>query len=82
MKRILISTLCVSTAYENKTITTRSNPSAFPSSLRTQKTSLVQQVEVEKKKVYVDEPCGGVNCDATRMSVKTMQLRSADEGGE
>ena len=41
------------TAYESHTITTRSNPSAFPSALRQKKTSLVQQREVEKKKVYV-----------------------------
>ncbi|KAL8292922.1 hypothetical protein RQP46_000616 [Phenoliferia psychrophenolica] len=66
------------TAYENQTITTRSNPSAFPSSLRQKKTSLVQQRDVEKKKVYVDEDCE--KCQNPQMSVKTMQLRSADEG--
>ena len=61
-------------------ITTRSNPSAFPSALRQKKTSLVQQRDVEKKKVYVDEDCE--KCGNKQMSVKTMQLRSADEGGE
>lgn len=40
-------------AYENHVITTRSNPSAFPSALRQKKTSLVQQRDVEKKKVFV-----------------------------
>lgn len=34
-------------------ITTRSSAAAFPSSLRMKKTSLVQQRDVEKKKVYV-----------------------------
>jgi len=71
--------VCLS-AYENQVITTRSNPSAFPSSLRQKKTSLVQQRDVEKKKVYVDEDCE--KCGNKQMSVKTMQLRSADEGGE
>ncbi|ORY89004.1 DNA-directed RNA polymerase I kDa polypeptide [Leucosporidium creatinivorum] len=65
-------------ASENQVITTRSNPSAFPSSLRQKKTSLVQQRDVEKKKVYVDETCE--KCGNDKMSVKTMQLRSADEG--
>lgn len=41
------------TAYENQIITTRSNPTAFPSALRQKKTSLVQHKAVEKKKVYV-----------------------------
>ncbi len=67
-------------AYENQVITTRSNAQAFPSSLRQKKTSLVQQREVEKKKVYVDEDCE--KCGNKQMSVKTMQLRSADEGGK
>lgn len=58
-------------------IVTRSNPSAFPSALRQKKTSLVQQRNVEKKKVYVDEECE--KCGNDKMSVKTMQLRSADE---
>ncbi|SCV71457.1 BQ2448_3045 [Microbotryum intermedium] len=66
-------------AYENQTITTRSHPAAFPSSLRQKKTSLVKHTgDVEKKKVYVDEMCE--KCGNERMSVKTMQLRSADEG--
>jgi DNA-directed RNA polymerase I subunit RPA12 len=70
----------VLSAYENQVITTRSNPSAFPSALRQKKTSLVQQRDVEKKKVYVDEDCE--KCGNKQMSVKTMQLRSADEGGK
>lgn len=42
------------TAYEGKVITTKSNPAAFPSSLRQLKTSLVKnRGDVEKKKVYV-----------------------------
>ncbi|SCZ89320.1 BZ3500_MvSof-1268-A1-R1_Chr1-1g01104 [Microbotryum saponariae] len=66
-------------SYENQTITTRSHPAAFPSSLRQKKTSLVKHTgDVEKKKVYVDEMCE--KCGNERMSVKTMQLRSADEG--
>ncbi|GAA5926221.1 uncharacterized protein JCM15063_000219 [Sporobolomyces koalae] len=66
-------------AYEGKVITTKSNPAAFPSSLRQLKTSLVKnRGDVEKKKVYVDETCE--KCGAKQMSVKTMQLRSADEG--
>jgi len=65
-------------AYENQVITTYSNPNAFPSSLRQKKTSLVQQRDVEKKKVFVDETCE--KCGAKQMSVKTLQLRSADEG--
>lgn len=41
-------------AYEGKVITTKSNPAAFPSSLRQLKTSLVKnRGDVEKKKVYV-----------------------------
>ncbi|GAA5961488.1 hypothetical protein JCM3765_003603 [Sporobolomyces pararoseus] len=67
------------TAYEGKVITTKSNPAAFPSALRQAKTSLVKnRGDVEKKKVYVDETCE--KCGAKQMSVKTMQLRSADEG--
>ncbi|GAA6048833.1 hypothetical protein JCM3770_003644 [Rhodotorula araucariae] len=63
-------------AYEGKVITTKSNPAAFPSSLRQAKTSLVKnRGEVEKKKVYVDETCE--KCGEKQMSVKTMQLRSA-----
>ncbi|BGP50266.1 DNA-directed RNA polymerase I core subunit rpa12 [Rhodotorula kratochvilovae] len=66
-------------AYEGKVITTKSNPAAFPSSLRQLKTSLVKDSgDVEKKKVYVDETCE--KCGEKQMSVKTMQLRSADEG--
>ncbi|KAI5479262.1 hypothetical protein MNV49_003957 [Pseudohyphozyma bogoriensis] len=65
-------------AYENQVITTHSNPSAFPSTLRQKKTSLVQTTEVDKKKVFVDETCE--KCGEKQMSVKTMQLRSADEG--
>ncbi|CEQ40707.1 SPOSA6832_02349, partial [Sporobolomyces salmonicolor] len=42
------------TAYEGQVITTKSNPAAFPSSLRQLKTSLVKnRGDVEKKKVYV-----------------------------
>lgn len=42
------------TAYEGKVITTKSNPAAFPSSLRQLKTSLVKNTgDVDKKKVYV-----------------------------
>ena len=41
-------------AYEGQVITTKSNPAAFPSSLRQLKSSLVKgRGEVEKKKVYV-----------------------------
>ncbi|KAM0790785.1 hypothetical protein ACM66B_004633 [Microbotryomycetes sp. NB124-2] len=65
-------------ASENQVIETKSNPLAFPSSLRQKKTSLVQQRDVEKQKVYVDEICE--KCGNDKMSVKTMQLRSADEG--
>ncbi|GAA5909465.1 hypothetical protein JCM8208_006533 [Rhodotorula glutinis] len=66
-------------AYEGQVITTKSNPAAFPSSLRQLKSSLVKgRGEVEKKKVYVDEVCE--KCGEKQMSVKTMQLRSADEG--
>lgn len=50
---ILIFCLLPRQVSENQVITTRSNPAAFPSSLRQKKTSLVQQRDVEKKKVYV-----------------------------
>ncbi|BGP18473.1 hypothetical protein JCM10213_001212 [Rhodosporidiobolus nylandii] len=67
------------TAYEGKVITTKSNPAAFPSSLRQAKTSLVKNSgDVEKKAMMIDETCE--KCGHGQMSVKTMQLRSADEG--
>ncbi|KAM0753892.1 putative RPA12-13.7 kd subunit of DNA-directed RNA polymerase I [Meredithblackwellia eburnea MCA 4105] len=65
------------TSYENQTITTRSNPLAFPSSLRQKKTSL-KASRLISDLAQVDELCG--KCGYTQMSVKTMQLRSADEG--
>lgn len=59
-------------------ITTASNPNAFPSSLKQKKRSLVQHKDVDKTQVYVDEECE--KCGYEKLAVKTMQLRSADEG--
>lgn len=66
---------------ENQIITTHSNPAAFPSSLRQKKTSLVQQRDVEKKKVYVSSALrielfgGGRSSEAGRIAARLADER-------
>ncbi|CAO1635764.1 unnamed protein product [Jaminaea pallidilutea] len=70
--------------YDNLTLTTRSNPSAFPSALRL-KRQLVSTVSSGHKsdgsradEATIKEKCP--KCGNEEMRFSTLQMRSADEG--
>ncbi|CAO1633322.1 unnamed protein product [Sympodiomycopsis kandeliae] len=70
--------------YDNLTLVTKSNPSAFPSALRL-KRQLVTTISANKKQdgaradeATIKEKCP--KCGNEEMNFSTLQMRSADEG--
>ena len=63
----------------SKTIITRSKPNAFPSLLRSKRSTIkTLSADDAPQDSLIDQTCPG--CNAPQMRHYTMQLRSADEG--